>query len=148
MSLTQNISRFLHRTHQATPPSSAPTSPLHHRHRRKHDRTGRRRLEKTRHPISTKIFSNPVRRHLLVAVTRVCALLVFLISSPLLYCISTQVVASSFVTTISTIAFFGLINKQHHSPSFSFDTSPPIVPHIINRATFSPNTAHFVLHFT
>ena len=73
-----------------------------------------------------------------MAVTRVCVLLVFLISSPLLYCFSTQVVASCLVTTLFTIAFFGLTNKQHHSPSSPFDPSPPIVLHIINRTTFSP----------
>jgi hypothetical protein len=139
MNTAQITSRPLHRTHQApTPPPSAPPSPHHHRHPRKHVRTGRRRLKKMHHPISTKTLSNPVRCHLLVAVTRVCALLVFLISSPLLYCTSTQVVASSFVTTISAIAFFGLINNQHHSPSLPFDPSPPIVLHIINRTTFPP----------
>ena len=84
------------------------------------------------------IFINLVRRHLLVAVIRVCAMLVLLISSPLLYCFSTQVVASCLVTTIFTIAFCGLTNKQHLSPSYSFDPSPPIVLHILNVTTFPP----------
>jgi Na+/H+ antiporter NhaB len=71
-----------------------------------------------------KIFNNPVRRHLLVATTRVCALLVFLISSPLLYFISTPVVASSLVTISFTVAFIGSFNKHTIRPSLPFDPSP------------------------
>jgi hypothetical protein len=113
-----------------------------------HIPTGRRRLKKMHHPILTKISSNPVHRHLLVAVTRVCVLLVFMISLPLLYCTSTQVVASSFVTTLFTIALIGLTNKQHPSPSFPFDPSPPVVLHKINRATFPPKYSSRCTTFT
>ena len=133
----QNDQRPTHPTRQASPLSSAPLTPPLPSHPRNHDRTSRRRRELQL--IKTILISTKLaRRHLLVAVMRMCALLVFLISSPLLYCFSTQVVASCLVTTISTIAFFGLINKQHHSPSFPFDPSPPIVLHIINRTTFPP----------
>ena len=82
-----------------------------------------------------KISINPVRRHLLVATTRICALLVLLISSPLLY-FSTPVVASSLVTISFTVAFIGSCNKHTIRPSLPFDPSPPLVMHIINLTTF------------
>ena len=84
------------------------------------------------------ISTNPVRRHLLVAMTRICALLVLLISSPLLYYISTPVVASSLVTISFTVALIGSCNKPTIRPSPSFDPSPPLVMHIINLTTFPP----------
>ena len=84
------------------------------------------------------ISTNPVRRHLLVAMTRICALLVLLISSPLLYYISTPVVASSLVTISFTVAFIGSCNKPTIRPSLPFDPSPPLVMHIINMTTFPP----------
>jgi hypothetical protein len=86
-----------------------------------------------------KIFNNPARRHLMLATTRVCALLVFLISSPLLYFISAPVVASSLVTISFTVAFIGSTNKHTLCPSLPFDPSPPLVLQIINLTTFSPN---------
>ena len=69
---------------------------------------------------------------------RICALLVFLICSPLLYFISTSVVASSLVTISFTVALIGSCNKPTIRPSLSFDPSPPIVMHIINMTTFPP----------
>ena len=84
------------------------------------------------------ISTNPARRHLLVAMMRICALLVFLICSPLLYFISTSVVASSLVTISFTVALIGSCNKPTIRPSPPFDPSPPLVMHIINVTTFPP----------
>lgn len=84
------------------------------------------------------ISINPTGRHLLVATTRICALLVLLISSPLLYFTSAPVVASIIVTILSTVASIGLLNKQSPTPPLPFNPSPPVVPHIINSTVFPP----------
>ena len=70
--------------------------------------------------------------------TRICALLVFLISSPLLYFVSTPVVASSLVTISFTVAFIGSCNKHTTRPPLPFDPSPPLVMHIINVTILPP----------